>query len=99
MDHTRHAAADTFDVRREAVADMLGMNDLLSNWDHWTERRREVQSRRRRSDEEIFKLFVKPLWCIEEEDAYRELHHGIARHFGIDRMFEGLTHQGPEPNK
>ncbi len=95
----RSLVDDTVPIRRVAVADLIGLNDLLGNWGHWTRRRADVQARRRRPDEDIFQLFHKPLWCVEEEDAYRELHYGIARHFGIDTLFEGLTADGPEPNK
>ncbi|MCZ6596282.1 MAG: glycosyltransferase family 2 protein [Planctomycetota bacterium] len=99
LDKAKRSVDDHIPIRRVAAADLIGLNDLLGNWEHWVERRKEVQDRRRRADEEIFQLFHKPMWCIEEEDAYRELHYGIARHFGIDRMFEGLTHKGPEPKK
>ena len=99
VEKAKRAAQDTTPVRKVAVADLVGLNDLLGNWSHWQERRADVQRRRKRSDEEIFQLFLKPLWCVEEEEAYRELHFGIARHFGIDALFDGLTHDGPEPNK
>jgi GT2 family glycosyltransferase len=95
----RHHTAERFELRREAVADFIGINDLLGNWDHWMERRAEVQRRRQRSDEEIFKLFVRPMWCIEDETSYRELHLGVTRFFGIDRLFEGLTAKGKDPHK
>lgn len=95
----RHATADTIELNRVAAADLVGINDLLGRWDHWRSRRAEIQSRRRRSDEEIFKLFHKPLWCIEEDPAYQELHRGITGFFGIDEMFRGLTARGADPNK
>ena len=95
----RHATADTIELNRVAAADLVGINDLLGRWDHWRSRRAGIQSRRRRSDEEIFKLFHKPLWCIEEDPAYQELHRGITGFFGIDEMFRGLTARGADPNK
>ena len=98
-DKARRAVDDEYGLRREAVADLVGINDLLGNWDHWMERRREVQSRRRRSDEEIFQLFHRPLWCIEEDPAYRALHEGTVTFFGLDEVFHGLTAQGEDPNK
>ena len=99
VDKARRSLDDSVPLKRVAVADLIGLNDLLGNWEHWTARRSEVQARRRRPDEDVFQLFHKPLWCVEEEAAYRELHHGIARHFGIDTLFEGLTADGPEPIK
>ncbi len=85
-------------VRRVGMADLVGINDLLGNWRHWMERRAEVQRRRRRSDEEIFQLFLRPLWCIEPEMHYQMLHQGLVDFFGIDRLFEGLTtlHEDPQ---
>ena len=86
----RGAGADV-GVSRVALADLVGLNDLLGNWEHWTRRRGEVQSRRRRSDEEIFRLFLKPMWCIEEEHGYQELHAGLADFTGVARLFEDPT--------
>ena len=58
-----------------------------------------MQGRRRRSDDEIFQLFHKPLWCVEEEGAYRALHFGAAKRFGVQDLFDGLPADGPDPNK
>jgi GT2 family glycosyltransferase len=81
-----------------AAADLIGINDLLSNWDHWTRRRAEVQSRRKRADAEIFRMFLRPMWCIEADPAYRELHAGIAKFTGIDKLFDGLTSIEKDPH-
>ena len=86
-------------LRKAAVADLVGINDFLGRWDHWTERRREVQDRRQRPDEEIFRLFLKPLWCVEDEPAYRELQLGLSRTLGLDDLFSGLSAPGPDPHK
>jgi GT2 family glycosyltransferase len=99
LDKALRAADDTAPLKKVAVADLIGINDLLGNWEHWEARRAGVQSRRRRSDAEIFQLFHKPLWCVEEEAAYRALHFGSARRFGVDDLFQGLTAAGPDPNK
>ena len=84
-------------LSRLAAADLIGINDLLGNWGHWMTRRGEVQSRRKRADEEIFRLFLKPMWCIEGEAAYRELHDGIADFCGVRDLFEGLQLRGDDP--
>jgi GT2 family glycosyltransferase len=91
-------ARETDDIHRLAVADMIGINDLLGNWDQWTERRAEVQAKRQRPDEEIFKLFLKPLWCVEDEPAYLRLQRGLEATMGLDEMFRDLTVSGPEPH-
>ena len=72
-----------------AVADFVAMNDVLGRWNHWMQRRKEIQDRRRRSDEEILPLFLDPLWCIEETGV-RPAPGGSTRRYGIDG-FAGLT--------
>jgi GT2 family glycosyltransferase len=86
-------------LRRVGIADLLAIDDLLGNWKHWLARRAEVQGRRRRSDEEIFRLFLRPLWCIEPEPQYKELHDGLVDFFGIGRLFEGLTTLHEDPRR
>lgn len=78
-------------MHREAVADFVAINDLFGRWDHWSARRREIQSRRVRADEEIFPLFLKPMWCIEGDPAYGQLQEGMAEFFGVSEMFDGMT--------
>ncbi len=78
-------------ITRVGVADLIAVNDLLSNWEHWMRRRAEVQSRRKRSDAEIFRLFLRPLWCIEKDPQYNQLFAGASALFGVDELFAGLT--------
>lgn len=84
---------------RLGAADFIGLNDFLGRWDHWVERREEVQARRARPDREIFELFLKPLWCVEGERGYAELQRGLLAHYGLDRVFEPLCVEGPDPRK
>jgi GT2 family glycosyltransferase len=86
------------EISRVAAADLIGINDLLGRWGHWMARRAEVQSRRERADEDIFRLFLKPLWCIEGEPAYRELQDGLADLTGLQDLFAGLDLLGPDPH-
>lgn len=95
----RGALNESIDVRRVAAADLIGMNDLLGRWDYWKARRDEVQAKRELADEVIFSMFLKPLWRIEDEDAYRELQDGLTSFLGLDRLFSGLVAEGPEPRK
>ncbi|MBL8863438.1 MAG: glycosyltransferase family 2 protein [Planctomycetes bacterium] len=83
-------------VRRIAAADLIGVNDLLGRWDHWMARRDEVQARRRRADAEIFRLFLRPRWCIEGEQGYVELQRGIGTLFGLDTLFPPDTLPDPK---
>jgi GT2 family glycosyltransferase len=87
------------EVTKVLAADLIGANDLLGNWEHWMRRRSEVQSRRRRADQEVFRLFLKPMWCIEDDPAYRALHAGLARLTGVAELFAGLELPGAEPHR
>jgi GT2 family glycosyltransferase len=78
---------DTIEVKRIAAADLVAINDLLGNWDHWMQRRSGVQALRRRPDAEIFALFQKPHWCIEGERGYVELQKGMTSFQGLDQLF------------
>jgi GT2 family glycosyltransferase len=82
-------------VRRTAAADLIGINDLLGRLDHWLARRNEVQGRRKRSDAEIFGLFLKPHWCIEGERGYRELQLGLTSWLGLDTILPADTLHDP----
>lgn len=94
----RNAAGRSAAVPKVAMADLLGINDLIGRWDHWMERRRVVQAARRRPDAEILPLFLRPMWCIEGEAGYKELHAGLASFMGLDALFEGLTTLPTDPS-
>ena len=34
------------------------------------------------------RLFLKPLWCIEEEPGYKALHDGLSDFAGVTRLFD-----------
>ena len=99
LDKAKRSFDPEMTIRRNAGADLIAINDLLGNWDHWMERRRGVQSARRRPDSEIFPLFMKPMWCVEDEAAYRALHQGLAQFLGIEDMFRGLSIDGRDPHR
>ena len=99
MDKLRGKGRERDDLNRVAVADLLAINDLIGAWDHWMGRRREVQALRQRPDAEIFELFLRPMWCIEQEAGYDALHKGAAQFFGITDLFDGLTSMQEDPEK
>jgi len=96
--HLGRRSPGTEAVGEVGLADLVGINDLLGQWDFWMEKRVKVQATRRRSDQEIFRLFLRPLWCIEEDYGYKELQAGLTRFLGLDELFEGATrmHQDPK---
>jgi GT2 family glycosyltransferase len=87
----RGAAHGRSSVTAACAADLIAANDLLANWPHWMKRRAEVQSRRKRDDKEIFELFLRPLWSIEDDPAFKSLLEGSSDFFRVREMFEGLT--------
>lgn len=88
--------SDDIGVSRIAAADLIGINDLLGRFEHWSARRAEVQKKRRRSDADIFALFLKPHWCIEGERGYRELQHGMTVYLGLDRFLPADSLSDPK---
>lgn len=84
-------------VGKLAVSDLVAANDLLERFDHWVERRRAVQATRARDDAEIFLLFLKPFWCVEQESTYARLQESLIGFLGLAELFEGTTIAGPEP--
>jgi GT2 family glycosyltransferase len=87
LDKAQARFDETIDFRRIGAADLVAINDLLGNWDHWMRRRKGVQALRRRPDSEIFSLFQKPFRCIEGERGYVELQKGLVEFHGLDRTF------------
>ena len=77
----------TVEIGRMGASDLIGINDLLGSWDHWMRRRREVQSRRTRADDEIQRLFLEPLACVEGDPSYGALQESLVAMFGLDRTF------------
>ena len=80
-------ARATLAIEPMGAADLVAIDDLLSNWDHWMHRRREVQARRRRGDDEIQRLFLEPLACVEGDRAYADLQSALFAMYGLDRAF------------
>lgn len=72
------------------AADLMALNDLLGDWDEWMRRRVEVQSRRKRSDAEIQRMFLEPLASVEADPAYLALQKGLVELFGLDDTFRRI---------
>ena len=85
-------------IGKLGVSDLIAMNDWLGNWPHWEQRRAEVQAGRRRPDAEIFELFLKPFWCVENDPGYVELQESLVKHVGLDELFDGWTYEGSDPH-
>ncbi len=75
------------EIDRIGAADLVALDDFVGGWGHWSAKRRAVQERRRRPDEEILPLFLEPLWCIEGDPAYRSLHEGLVDFLDLGALF------------
>jgi len=80
-------SAGSLPIQRMGAADLVAINDVLGNWDYWMRRRREVQSRRKRSDDEIQRLFLDPLACVEGDGSYAALQAELIARLGLDAAF------------
>jgi GT2 family glycosyltransferase len=79
------AEAET--VSRMGLARLHAANDALAALPELLERRREVQSRRKRNDAEIFALFGRPFAPLSHEESYVEASVNLRAAFGLDRIF------------
>jgi hypothetical protein len=63
--------------------------DVLQQLPQLLERRREVQSHRRRPDEEIFRQFVRPFKPWTDDEPYLQASVLLRELFGLDELFVG----------
>jgi GT2 family glycosyltransferase len=85
-------AEETETVPRVALAGLHAVSDTLADLTRVLERRREIQRRRERSDEEIFALFRHPFAPAVRNDGYLEASLELRAALGLDRLF---TRQRP----
>lgn len=78
-----------------AMADLLGFQDVLGDWDKWMAKREKVQSMRRRLDVEILPLFIDPLRCVEGEQEYVALQDSLTELFRLKQIFRTDTSSKP----
>ncbi len=70
-----------------AMADLVGLQDVLGDWDAWMKKREIVQSMRKRLDVEVLPLFLDPLRCIEGEFEYMALQTSLTQLFHLPSLF------------
>lgn len=90
LDASRATVGANPDITRSAVADLIGIHEVLARWPYWMRRRAEVQALRKREDGEIFALFLKPLWRVEPDAESVAMFDGLCSFYGLDRLFAGL---------
>lgn len=89
----------TYPIDRISMGDLVGINDVLGRWDHWMERRAQIQALRKTPDKEILPLFENPLWCIEGEAGYVQLQESMLRRAGLYDLLASHEREGPVPFK
>jgi GT2 family glycosyltransferase len=87
VDEQRATVGDRVAIGKIGAADLIAINDVLANWSYWMRRRREVQSRRKRGDDEIQRLFLEPLACVEGDASYAALQAELVALFGLGETF------------
>ncbi len=83
----RHVSDTEVIVPRQALSYLVAADDVIALYGKMLEKRRFIQTNRRRSDEELFKLFALPLEVSYFTAEYGAAQHHLVRLFGIDGMF------------
>jgi GT2 family glycosyltransferase len=82
------AADEEETVRRDGVAVMHGVGDLVQGLEELMARRAEVQALRRRGDGEIFELFRRPFLPLgPAETSFVEAVAAVTRALGLEERF------------
>ena len=75
----RKARAAKQPIDKIAAADWIAINDVMGDWQHWMAVRADLQAKRKRKDEEILRLFLRPHWCIEGGPGLPKPAQGLER--------------------
>jgi GT2 family glycosyltransferase len=87
----------------QTIATLLALEDFSRSLPRLNEQRRTIQARRRRSDEELFPLFVEPLKIHSLGEEYATLAGELYEEFGLSELVgardqgTGARNSGPEP--
>jgi hypothetical protein len=87
--HARYPARpDHVFVDRRSVSHLVAADDIVRGLDHLMEKRRAVQSRRRRPDQEIFSILRKPLVSDNPNPHYMQTMDELVTACGLRNLFE-----------
>jgi hypothetical protein len=75
-------------VADQAIGHLIAADDLVQGWEQLMEKRQAVQSRRRRSDQEIFALFRLPFAADCPDPRYMRTLQDLTVACGIRHLFE-----------
>jgi GT2 family glycosyltransferase len=85
-------------INREAYSTVVGLEDLGDHLPRLMEKRAKIQSARRRSDGEIFKLFKTPFQPVEGRADYLAVHAAALDQLGVKAYFEARMNEVNETN-
>lgn len=92
MGPAQSGAQDTDNVHRNALANLLAVDEFRANLDRVGAKRSWIQDNRRRSDQELFTLFGQPgrvhLLNHESDAPYAAAHLTLLHEFGIEQLWE-----------
>ncbi len=75
-------------VNRRAISHLIAADDLMRDWEHLTQKRQAVQRCRRRSDQEIFRLFRQPFRAEYLNPHYVQTLEDLAAACELHNLFE-----------
>src|SRR5438067_6146434 len=78
----------TEEVPRLALAHLHALLSTCDDLEDILAKRAAVQERRRRTDDELLHLFVRPMQPVPDEPSYVEVQHRLVSLFELDRTFE-----------
>ncbi len=86
-ERSRGEYEESMTIRKLGVSDLVALNDIVAGAAGLREKREQIQSRRRRPDEEILPLFLDPFRCAEGAPEYAEFQDELCASFGIRDLF------------
>ncbi len=72
---------------KPSMGSFLALEEVMNNLDYLFEKRNFIQSRRKRSDKEIFKLFRDPFNSQYDEEEYMQAMKNLIKIFKLDEIF------------
>lgn len=73
----------------DAMSQLVALDDVLEAMPSLLEKRRLVQSKRKRDDAQILDLFVDPMRTIVDDPNYRSEEAAWLKYLNLDSVFEG----------
>lgn len=80
-------------IRHDGYATVVGLEDLMDHLPRLMEKRQEVQRQRRRSDQEIFRLFKTPFEVSESNADYPAVFASVAESLGVVSLVQAADRQ------